>query len=829
MESGIYLDATNPSGCWADAEIGLISPGSDVYTGPLELQFKIRYIGDACWADPADKRRHAYIEGGFHTENNNWETIGSWINGDIYNNGWHNFKVAVSEDRIVKYYIDNVLIYSSVNRIASEALQNEKVILSGRSSGSAGKAYHDNIIIHLESSNTAIGDFVWNDSNQNGIQEQYETGIQGAVVILYDNDDSPLKTTTTDSNGMYTFYDLTPGSYIVEFVLPSGYAFSKKNRGEDKARDSDADIVTGRTAYIDINLVENCFDWDAGMYRLDQDPYKNIEFTQIELIPANPQAGVLCAGDRAVVKLTIFNKNLIEIPAQNWIINIEFYDIWGINNDYIETAWKHVYFGESQQLIQERNYDGSDMIFFNSIPDRSEMIVEIPIILNIRNPTDMSMVFADQIWVGGAPASLIPEYEYSIHKSIHISHRGIYLIGDCFMALLQEVLWKMMLDKINNADIATVIDFLKDLGDAGWYLIDTAISEEKVFDEATLFAKLTYHFVDFIKVTSEKIAIPVQIIKSAYNLDLNCGAEYISAFIADFSYVLNTLGIQNSVYYINPNTGLSLDLAKLIINPGDLSETGDAIPLNEEFIHIENGVITNNIPGSEAFFTDDGIVVVIPGNDTLDMTIKAKQSLDALNITRIVPIGDNESLYDFTSEPINGTILTSRYSKDLGLESIKVDYNEDGSIDNVFTSHYIRSSLSIGGIVFNDLNKNSFLDPDELKLSNWTIKLTDPNGNEIITTTDVNGTYIFDNVSPGKNILYQSLNSSWVQTTPSAARHKVEVTNADIINLNYGNCLKPTPVIHDFGVKEFDTVTTGDQMVLAMGGGCSSNMITINS
>jgi len=56
-----------------------------------------------------------------------------------------------------------------------------------------------------------------------------------------------LDTTKTNAEGYYEFCELEPGDYKVSFEKPSGYIFSKQNAGNDDAKDSDADTVTGVT------------------------------------------------------------------------------------------------------------------------------------------------------------------------------------------------------------------------------------------------------------------------------------------------------------------------------------------------------------------------------------------------------------------------------------------------------------------------------------------------------------------------------------------------------------------------------------------------------
>ena len=115
---------------------------------------------------------------------------------------------------------------------------------------------------------TALGDFVWSDSNANGIQDAGELGIPNVTVNLYDSGGALLASTTTDGGGLYQFIDLTPGSYSVGFVAPTGSLFSPANQGADTSLDSDADITTGRTVSTTLVSGENDLSWDAGLYQL---------------------------------------------------------------------------------------------------------------------------------------------------------------------------------------------------------------------------------------------------------------------------------------------------------------------------------------------------------------------------------------------------------------------------------------------------------------------------------------------------------------------------------------------------------------------------------
>ena len=114
----------------------------------------------------------------------------------------------------------------------------------------------------------SLGDFVWDDLNANGIQDAGEPGIDGVTVNLLDGSGNPTgATTTTDNTGAYSFENLEPGDYSVEFVLPADYQFSPKDAGADDV-DSDADTATGKTDVTTLVSGENDPTWDAGMYKL---------------------------------------------------------------------------------------------------------------------------------------------------------------------------------------------------------------------------------------------------------------------------------------------------------------------------------------------------------------------------------------------------------------------------------------------------------------------------------------------------------------------------------------------------------------------------------
>jgi large repetitive protein len=121
-----------------------------------------------------------------------------------------------------------------------------------------------------------IGDFVWNDANGNGLQDNGEAGISGVTVKLLDADGNPVidgngnaLTAVTGSNGKYLFNGLPVGTYQVEFVRPEGYLFTRPDAdglGLNGSLNSDVNPLTGRSASFQLNTGELNLNIDAGLF-----------------------------------------------------------------------------------------------------------------------------------------------------------------------------------------------------------------------------------------------------------------------------------------------------------------------------------------------------------------------------------------------------------------------------------------------------------------------------------------------------------------------------------------------------------------------------------
>ncbi|NOY97799.1 MAG: DUF3048 domain-containing protein [Chloroflexi bacterium] len=107
-----------------------------------------------------------------------------------------------------------------------------------------------------------LGNFIWLDKNENGIQDPGEPGVGGVCVNLYDADGQLVQQTTSDSNGYYGFNVEAGKTYKIEFVKPERLDFTLQNIG-DENHDSDADPATGLTDLLTIAADNRLY--DAGL------------------------------------------------------------------------------------------------------------------------------------------------------------------------------------------------------------------------------------------------------------------------------------------------------------------------------------------------------------------------------------------------------------------------------------------------------------------------------------------------------------------------------------------------------------------------------------
>ncbi len=153
--------------------------------------------------------------------------------------------------------------FATVNNVSASEVYTLSYDIGG---GGCPATYSVNLTaINCGGANTALGDTVWFDFNEDGLQDPMEPGIGMVTVNLLDaNTGAIISTTMTGPDGMYLFDMLPAGNYAVEFILPNGFVFTMNDAAGDDVNDSDADPITGITPATFLPLDEQDFTIDAG-------------------------------------------------------------------------------------------------------------------------------------------------------------------------------------------------------------------------------------------------------------------------------------------------------------------------------------------------------------------------------------------------------------------------------------------------------------------------------------------------------------------------------------------------------------------------------------
>ena len=131
-----------------------------------------------------------------------------------------------------------------------------------------------------------LGNFVWHDLDEDGIQDAGEPGVEGVVVQLWNDAKTQLlDTAVTNANGNYYVVAPLAGDYRLRVLLPPGAGFSPINQGADDTKDSDFTSIIissnyGFTGTISIaSNVISISSIDAGLTNVTPFPTPTVSIT----------------------------------------------------------------------------------------------------------------------------------------------------------------------------------------------------------------------------------------------------------------------------------------------------------------------------------------------------------------------------------------------------------------------------------------------------------------------------------------------------------------------------------------------------------------------
>lgn len=160
----------------------------------------------------------------------------------------------------------------------------------------------------------SVGDFVWLDSDHDGVQDAGEPGIAGATLTITgpsgaavtDVNGKPVSTTVTDANGGYTFDNLPTlpagQSYTVTVTTPEGYVPTVAGAGTPATDSSTGSASSGdltadgaRDATLDFGFVQPMNLVLAKTLTTSGDVHPG-DIVTYELVPSNQGPGAALSG-----------------------------------------------------------------------------------------------------------------------------------------------------------------------------------------------------------------------------------------------------------------------------------------------------------------------------------------------------------------------------------------------------------------------------------------------------------------------------------------------------------------------------------------------------
>ncbi len=200
-------DDTKDSDPDSDGTVSVTIKDNDNYTIDLGIHKKYS-LGDYVWNDlnkngiqDADEPGIANVEVELLDNNNN-----SLAKTTTDSNGKYQFDNLDNGDYQVKFTIPEDYVVTVKDAGGDDTKDSDP-----DSDGTVNVTIKDDddftIDLGIYTPKASIGDFVWDDLNRNGIQDENESGVANVEVILLDGDGNEVNRTQTDENGKYLFTD----------------------------------------------------------------------------------------------------------------------------------------------------------------------------------------------------------------------------------------------------------------------------------------------------------------------------------------------------------------------------------------------------------------------------------------------------------------------------------------------------------------------------------------------------------------------------------------------------------------------------------------------
>ena len=630
----------------------------------------------------------------------------------------------------------------------------------------------------------------WHDRDWDGLQDSGESSEPDVPVKLLDGTGSPIagKSTTTGSDGSYSFLDLVPGDYYVEFSLSQGRIFSPKDQGADDGKDSDANsngrsdkiiLSPGQSSSLDAGISVTYSITGMEFNDLDGDGTKDTGESGVagwKIYNDSNNDGSFQEGEISAItgsdgafnlaNLVPGTYNVREVQQIGWAqttpsgglhsvvltnANVDSINFGNRGAFSISGMKFHDLDGNGQKDDDEPTLSGWDI----QLKDSSDNLLQTATtssepgqvgeyeFVDLQPGTYRVCEVQQTGWVRTVP---VQEY-YTVTLTTSPSIGNIF--GNDLLAISGVKFEDLNCNSARDSD---------EPGLEGW-----TIKLKKDGTEVASTPTITGGAYSFTGITPGSYTVE-EVSKQGWAQTYPAGNVYI-VVVSNTGQVTVTKTDQTSVASTEVNFGNiptdSISGMKFEdLNGNGAKDSGEpglegwTIKLKKEGTEAAS---TQTVAGGAYSFTG-----ITPGSYTVEEVVQDgwAQTYPAGNVYTVVV-------------PNTGQVTVKKADQTL-VTSTEVNFG------NVPTA-------SISGMKFEDLNGNGQKDTDEMGLKDWTIKLQSPQITETTTTTGQDGSYNFQNLPSGDYTVGEELQSGWLQTSPAGCSYLVKLKDSDVSERDFGN------------------------------------------
>ncbi|MBD1889535.1 SdrD B-like domain-containing protein [Coleofasciculus sp. FACHB-SPT9] len=602
----------------------------------------------------------------------------------------------------------------------------------------------NNVDFGYRQTNASIGNSVFNDLNNNGIQDPGEPGIGGVTVTLTGPGGTTV-TTTTDPNGNYIFSNLPAGNYTVAVNNPPP-GFNP----------------TATPAAINLETGQNVTNADFG-FRQPQGTIGDRVFNdtngngiQDAGEPGISGVTVTLTGPNGTVTTTTDangNYNFSNLPAGNYTV--------AVNTP--PTGFTATATPSAITLATGQNVDNADFGFRQPNNSIGTLVYND---LNGNGIQD-----AGEKGISGVTVTL-KDANGNVIATTTTDANGNYIFnnlpnGTYIVDVTDPTGFKLTTN--NDLLSVTISPNNPNFSNANFGFLAGGTIGDRVFNDTNGNGiqdegepGISGVVVTLKNANGAVIATTTTDANGNYNFSGLPLGNYIVEVADPAGFTLTTN---------NDSSPVSLTAAAPIVNNVDFGfrQANGSI----------GDLVFNDLDGNGTKDPDE------PGISGVTVTLRdANGNIIATTTT------DANGNYSFTNLPVGNYIIDvtdpAGFTLTTSNDSVPVTFTPGKAVTNIDFG-FRKPGASFGNRVFNDTNGNGTQDAGETGIGGVTLTLKDANGNIIATTiTDANGNYVFSGLAAGTYTVEVSNPPGLTLTTNNASFRVTVTANQTVTNADFG-------------------------------------------